>query len=304
MLSAALNLAAPYPQEMHPHVERFATRSWETLPRYLASPLHAPTEEAFADASEWLRDGDAAAGSRRPLILDSGCGTGRSTCALARAHPEAAVLGVDRSEARLSKAAGAAGTLTDAARGRELALPPNALLVRAELASFWRLMLQQDAADPRDGLAASRVRRHLLLYPNPYPKPARLNRRWHGHPSLPVLLALGGTLEVRSNWRVYLKELQAATLHVAAAAGHGSRARAGAASYLPVAAAMCGERIRVRGTAMRARAADAAAALELLPPLAHEDDALTLFELKFHRAGEALHRLRLPDWQRHTDSCR
>jgi hypothetical protein len=31
-----------------------------------------------------------------------------------------------------------------------------------------------------------------------------------------------------------------------------------------------------------------------LPPLRHEDDALTLFERKFHLQGERLYRLRLP----------
>ena len=38
---------------------------------------------------------------------------------------------------------------------------------------------------------------HLLLYPNPYPKPRQRGRRWHFHASLPLLLALGGSLEVR-----------------------------------------------------------------------------------------------------------
>jgi hypothetical protein len=31
-----------------------------------------------------------------------------------------------------------------------------------------------------------------------------------------------------------------------------------------------------------------------LPPLRHEDDALTLFERKFHLQGERLYRLQLP----------
>lgn len=37
------------------------------------------------------------------LILDSGCGTGRSTLLLARQHPHALVVGVDKSGTRLSK---------------------------------------------------------------------------------------------------------------------------------------------------------------------------------------------------------
>ncbi len=54
------------------------------------------------------------------------------------------------------------------------------------------------------------MQRHYLLYPNPWPKSAHLKRRWHGHPVFPHLLALGGELEARSNWRLYLEELAAA----------------------------------------------------------------------------------------------
>jgi len=45
-----------------------------------------------------------------------------------------------------------------------------------------------------------------LLYPNPWPKPAHLKRRWHGHPAFPVLLALGGEIELRCNWKIYAQE--------------------------------------------------------------------------------------------------
>ncbi|MFP4263935.1 MAG: SAM-dependent methyltransferase, partial [Halomonas sp.] len=58
--------------------------------------------------------------------------------------------------------------------------------------------------------------RHYLLYPNPYPKAAHLKLRWHGHPVLPFILALGGRLELRSNWRLYLEEF---ALGVAQATG-------------------------------------------------------------------------------------
>jgi tRNA G46 methylase TrmB len=44
------------------------------------------------------------------------------------------------------------------------------------------------------------------LYPNPWPKPDHLQRRWHGSPLWPSILALGGRLELRSNWRVYVDE--------------------------------------------------------------------------------------------------
>src|SRR5690606_21117415 len=87
-------------------------------------------------------------------------------------------------------------------RGHErfVPLPDNALLLRAECADIWRLMQQ----------AGWRIQRHFLLYPNPWPKPAHLQRRWHGHPVLPSLLAISEQLEVRCNWELYAREMAAA----------------------------------------------------------------------------------------------
>jgi tRNA G46 methylase TrmB len=56
------------------------------------------------------------------------------------------------------------------------------------------------------GDAGVRPDRHYLLYPNPWPKIGHLSRRWHGHPVFPAMLALGGLLECRSNWRIYVEE--------------------------------------------------------------------------------------------------
>ncbi|MCA1770830.1 MAG: SAM-dependent methyltransferase, partial [Halomonas sp.] len=120
------------------------------------------------------------------------CGVGVSTRRLAASCPDHAVIGVDRSGDRLSREHGP--------------LPDNALLIRADLVDFWRLALA-------DGW---RPARHYLLYPNPYPKSAHLKMRWQGHPVLPVILALGGRLELRSNWRLYVVEF---ALAVAQATG-------------------------------------------------------------------------------------
>lgn len=49
--------------------------------------------------------------------------------------------------------------------------PPNALLLHAELADFWRLVY-----DHSDWI----VQKHFLLHPNPYPKLKNLKKRWHG----------------------------------------------------------------------------------------------------------------------------
>ena len=119
-----------------------------------------------------------------PLIVDAGCGVGWSTQRTAESFPGHFVFGVDQSVDRIS-------------RGKPLPLPANALLVRADLVDFWRL------------LAASGIRlaRHYILYPNPWPKIGHLARRWHGHAVFPTWLLLGGELECRSNWRIYIEEM-------------------------------------------------------------------------------------------------
>ena len=140
--------------------------------------------QAFETAALWRQS----QGADRPLIFDSGCGTGRSTCWLAQQHPDALVLGLDQSADRLQRSA------------RRFDVPDNARLLRTDCSGFWRLA-------EREGW---RLSRHTVFYPNPWPKSAHLKRRWHGHPVWPTLLALGGQLEARSNWLIYLEELAVA----------------------------------------------------------------------------------------------
>lgn len=131
-------------------------------------------------------------GGVKPLLLDSGCGVGWSSLQLARQYPEHFVLGVDQSEDRLSRGK----------PGQE-DWPDNLCFVRADLVDFWRLL----------ALRGVKLSRHYILYPNPWPKIGQLARRWHGHAVFPTLVALGGVLESRSNWRIYLEEL-AQALHL------------------------------------------------------------------------------------------
>ncbi|WP_136249035.1 tRNA (guanine(46)-N(7))-methyltransferase TrmB [Halomonas borealis] len=159
-----------------PHHD-LARRVERALTHPLRKPLAEHTRQAFAAADAWR-----AARAEAPLILDAGCGVGLSTRRLAEAHPDCVVIGVDRSADRLSREHGE--------------LPGNARLVRADLVDFWRLALT----------AGWRPVRHYLLYPNPYPKAAHLKMRWQGHPVFPTILALGGRLELRSNWRLYVEE--------------------------------------------------------------------------------------------------
>ena len=157
----------------------------DKVDRHLSSRWQAPVathnHEAFEQARQWRQ----ASGAERPLMLDSGCGTALSSVQLAESHPHALVIALDQSRARLTRA-----------RNR-FSVPDNLLLLRAECADFWRLARARGWS----------LERHYLLYPNPWPKPGHLARRWHGHPVFPDLLALGGVLEVRSNWRLYLEEM-------------------------------------------------------------------------------------------------
>ena len=86
----------------------------------------------------------------------------------------------------------------------------NILLLRADLIDFWHLCLTSSAWQQM-----IQVRKHYLLYPNPYPKKARLKSRFYAHPAFPLLMLtlMGGNdnigcdgLIVRSNWRGYLEE--------------------------------------------------------------------------------------------------
>jgi tRNA G46 methylase TrmB len=160
-------------------------RLCEIVRRHLATPSRAPipahTVQAFEEVQARL-----VLTPERPIILDSGCGTGASSLLLAQAHADVLVIGIDRSEARLAR-----GPLA-----QPETMPPNLILLRADLAAFWRLAR----------MAGWRLRQHWLLYPNPSPKPEHLMRRWHGHPALPDLLALGGELRLRTNWPVYADE--------------------------------------------------------------------------------------------------
>lgn len=123
----------------------------------------------------------------RPIVCDTGCGTGLSSVALARANPEAWVLGLDKSEHRLAKA-------------ELLDRPDNVVFARVELADVW-------AVASRLG---QRVAKTAMLYPNPWPKVGQLNRRLYGEPSFAPLVQLSDSLELRTNWEIFAIEFSEA----------------------------------------------------------------------------------------------
>ena len=118
------------------------------------------------------------------VILDSGCGTGESSFRLAREFPHLKVLGIDKSISRLQRSH---------AHGEA---PKNLLLLQADCIHLWRLIKQ----------AQWDIHKHNLFYPNPWPKPGHLQRRWHAHPVFPTLLALAGEIVMRTNWKIYAQE--------------------------------------------------------------------------------------------------
>ena len=156
----------------------------ELVRRHLAHPYRKPIldhnrvafNEALAAWKQWRPDA--------PLILDAGCGVGWSTQRIAETYPEHFVFGVDQSVDRIG-------------RGKPLPVPENALLIRADLVDFWRLLAE----------SGIRLARHYNLYPNPWPKIGHLARRWQGHAVFPVWRELGGELECRSNWQIYIEEM-------------------------------------------------------------------------------------------------
>lgn len=137
-------------------------------------PNHA--YDAFAKAKRFVANDS--------IILDSGCGVGESSYHIAKKYPDIKVIAIDKSVARLNRSH---------IHGEQ---PKNLLLLHADCVHFWRLAQQQQLS----------VLRHYLLYPNPWPKPGHLQRRWHGHPVFPVLIALGGELMMRTNWLIYAQE--------------------------------------------------------------------------------------------------
>lgn len=192
------DLTDAWPQ--NPNILSRQTDIHEDLPRLLArhqphafqKPYTDYNRAAFAQfmqawvASQWA-----------PLIVDAGCGVGESTFHIARAHPNAFVVGVDQSEDRLT---------TQKSWWRD-EWPSNFIWIRADLVDFWRLLHEELA---RHG---ERLYKHFILYPNPWPKIGHLQRRWHGHAVFPTIVALGGVLECRSNWPVYVREFAFAVQH-------------------------------------------------------------------------------------------
>ncbi|MGJ8681017.1 tRNA (guanine(46)-N(7))-methyltransferase TrmB [Paraglaciecola sp.] len=164
---------------IHPNLEKVVTRHLNSTSQ---KPFSEHTQSAFSQSMEWLDNWQG------QFILDSCCGVGESTANIARNHPDAKIIGIDKSAVRTDKHQSYAENLD------------NYIIVRADLNDFLRLLV----------LEKIKLDKHYLLYPNPYPKSAHLQRRWYATSALTDILKLGGKLEVRSNWQLYIQEFSEA----------------------------------------------------------------------------------------------
>ena len=194
-----------------PHLlKKAVTKACASLDAYLLrKPIAAHTQQAFDNLVE-LVGPDI---SKKQIVLDSGCGTGKSTILLGESHPNHLVIGVDRSFTRISKTIQHQPEhydwknhddnqqdddyLASSKRPYCQKVSENTFLVRAELVDFWTCCLQNSLT----------ISKHYLLYPNTYPTQTRVTQRWYAHPSFPLILQLqSDTIVLRSNWEGYLKE--------------------------------------------------------------------------------------------------
>jgi tRNA (guanine-N7-)-methyltransferase len=121
-----------------------------------------------------------------PLIIDSGCGTGQSTKKLAEIFPDHGVIGIDKSIARLARAAPSSLT--------------NYILVRGNLIDLFRLLAAENLP----------ISRHYLFFPNPWPKATHITRRFHAHPVFSTMISIAQYFELRTNWHIYAQECKLA----------------------------------------------------------------------------------------------
>ncbi|MGL1935573.1 MAG: tRNA (guanine-N(7)-)-methyltransferase [Fibrobacterales bacterium] len=154
-------------------------------------PIQDHTKRAFERVLEQAKEL-----GERPIILDSACGVGMSSFKLGAVHSDSIVIGIDKSQDRILKSdwyavnvARASGSTLD-----------NVIIERADVIDFWRLLVEANVA----------IEKHFILYPNPWPKQSSFKKRWQGHPIFPILCNVCNTIELRSNWKLYLEEFNRA----------------------------------------------------------------------------------------------
>ena len=170
----------------------------ENLTKVVAKHLESEWRKPYAKHSllSYAEIKEACDADGRPIIFDTGCGVGISTLNIALQNPDCLVLGVDKSEDRLSKFIKHKEHL-EFKHNVEI---DNALIFRADLQDLFRQMVE-------DKWLFEKI---YFLYPNPWPKSEHLQRRWHGHPVFKSICELyhksKNGFEFRSNWKIYAEE--------------------------------------------------------------------------------------------------
>jgi tRNA (guanine-N7-)-methyltransferase len=133
----------------------------------------------------------------KEIILDTGCGTGESSYNLARKNPDHFVLGIDKSQDRLQRKN----------IFKEQSKINNYMIVRAQLLDMWPLLYKASLH------SNWKITKQCIYYPNPWPKAKGVKRRWHASAIMPFICAIGGEIEIRSNWLIYLEEFKIVLEH-------------------------------------------------------------------------------------------
>jgi len=163
----------------------------EVVLKHLAHKFRKPYRQHTVTAFEQMQA--IVAADPRPIIFDSCCGVGESTAKIAQMHPDCLVFGMDKSADRLDRN-------EQHLHAHKQQDGQDYYLFQVDLNDLWRLAVD----------AGWQLHKHYILYPNPWPKAKHLQRRWHGSAVFPSIIALGGELELRSNWPLYLQEFQRA----------------------------------------------------------------------------------------------
>ncbi|WP_245961517.1 tRNA (guanine(46)-N(7))-methyltransferase TrmB [Thalassotalea euphylliae] len=159
----------------------------QIVQKHLSHSFEKPFQQHTLTAFEALDAKVKAWG--RDVILDACCGVGQSTRLLAKQNPKALVIGVDKSAHRVNRN-------VEEHFPVDLAGVTNFEIIRADLNDFYRLVAKANWP----------IAKHNILYPNPWPKAKHIQRRWHGAAVFPSIIQIGETIELRSNWRLYLEE--------------------------------------------------------------------------------------------------
>ncbi len=162
------------------------------LARVVRKYQHSHYQMSISDQQRQLFKNILPLLANKPCMLDSGCGTAMSTTLLCQQYPDHFIIGIDKSAHRLNKHPYFSNNDTMAQ------IADNALLIQTNLIAFWLFASQSNLLFDK----------HFIFYPNPWPKAKHLARRFHGHPIFPHFNRISNSIEIRTNWLIYLEEMQ------------------------------------------------------------------------------------------------